>query len=337
VRVHAAGLDPGVWHLMTGLPYLARVMGFGLRRPRIRVRGMDVAGRIEAVGRNVTRFRPGDEVYGVCDGSFAEFSAARVDGLAPMPANLTFEQAAAVPISGCTALQALRGAGRVQAGQKVMVIGAAGGVGSFAVQMAKAFEAHVTSVCSTTKTDLVKAIGADDVIDYTRDDITAQARGYDLIIDTAGRRPLSRLRRALTPEGNACARRRRGWQSVHRQGSSTRARSRRSSTEPTRSVRHPMPSASSRRATRRQGRHHPVKVRLTSSPSAGPSACRRTSVRCRSARPDTSLCTGRSAYRAGISTMSSGPYIRLPGHPPDRQPAQSGLYGGRCGPARHRW
>jgi NADPH:quinone reductase-like Zn-dependent oxidoreductase len=201
VRVHAAGVDPGVWHLMTGLPYLVRVMGFGLRTPKVRIRGQDVAGRVEAVGTNVTRFRPGEEVFGIGDGSFAEYVRARPDKLAPKPANLTFEQAAAVPISALTALQALRDKGVVQPGQTVLIIGAAGGVGSFAVQLAKAFGAEVTGVCSTTKLDLVRSIGADHVIDYTREDFTDGARHWDLIVDTAGRRSLAQLRRALTRRG----------------------------------------------------------------------------------------------------------------------------------------
>jgi NADPH:quinone reductase-like Zn-dependent oxidoreductase len=201
VRVRAAGVDPGVWHLMTGLPYLVRVMGYGLRTPKIGIRGQDVAGRVEAVGTNVTRFRPGEEVFGIGDGSFAEYVCARPDKLAPKPANLTFEQAAAVPISALTALQALRDRGKVQAGQKVLIIGAAGGVGSFAVQLAKAFGAKVTGVCSTTKLDLVRSIGADHVIDYTREDFADGARHWDLIVDTAGRRSLAQLRRALAPRG----------------------------------------------------------------------------------------------------------------------------------------
>ncbi len=201
IRVHAAGVDPGVWHLMTGLPYLVRIMGYGLRAPKTRVRGRDVAGTVEAVGKNVTQFQPGDEVFGICEGSFAEYACAREDKLAPQPANLTFEQAAAVPISAITALQGLRDKGKVQPGQKVLIIGAAGGVGSFAVQLAKAFGAEVTGVCSTTKADLVRSIGADHVIDYTRDDFADGVRHYDLILDTAGRRSLSHLRRALTPKG----------------------------------------------------------------------------------------------------------------------------------------
>ncbi len=203
VRVHAAGVDPGVWHLMTGRPYLVRVMGYGLRRPKARVRGVDVAGRVEAVGANVTQFQPGDEVFGTCSGSFAEYACAGEDKLALMPASLTFEQAAAVPVSGTTALRGLRDAGKVQPGQNVLIIGAAGGVGSFAVQIATAFGADVTGVCSTAKLDLVRSIGASHVIDYTREDFADGDRRYDLILDTAGNRSLSYLRRALTPRGTA--------------------------------------------------------------------------------------------------------------------------------------
>jgi NADPH:quinone reductase-like Zn-dependent oxidoreductase len=201
VRVRAAGVDPGVWHLMTGQPYLVRLMGYGLRAPKTRVRGSDVAGRVEAVGANVTQVRPGDEVFGVANGSFAEYASAPQDKVAHKPANLTFEQAAAVPISGITALQGLRDQGQAQPGHRVLIIGAAGGVGSFAVQIAKAYGATVTGVCSTTKVDLVRSIGADDVIDYTQDDFAEMSRHYDLILDTAGNRPLSHLRRTLTPRG----------------------------------------------------------------------------------------------------------------------------------------
>jgi NADPH:quinone reductase-like Zn-dependent oxidoreductase len=203
VRVHAAGLHRGDWHVMTGLPYLIRIVvpTMGLRRPKIPVQGMDVAGRVETVGSNVTRFQPGDAVFGWCDGSFAEYAVAPEDQLALKPAALSFEQAAAVPISGFAALQALRDVGEVQPGQQVLIIGAAGGVGSFAVQLAKAFGAHVTGVCSTTQVDLVRSIGADDVIDYTRQDVTDGTRHWDLILDAAGRRTLSQLRRALTPKG----------------------------------------------------------------------------------------------------------------------------------------
>jgi NADPH:quinone reductase-like Zn-dependent oxidoreductase len=200
VRVHAAGVDPGVWHLMTGLPYPIR-LGYGLGKPKTRVRGQDVAGQVAAVGAKVTRFRPGDELFGTGDGSFAEYACVREDRAAPKPANLSFEQAAAVPISAQTALQGLRDAGKVRAGQRVLVIGAAGGVGSFAVQLAKAFGAEVTGVCSTTKTELVRSIGADEVIDYTREDFAATGRRWDLILDTAGNRPLSQLRRALAATG----------------------------------------------------------------------------------------------------------------------------------------
>ena len=201
IQVRAAGVDQGVWHLMTGLPYLTRVIGFGLTRPKTRIRGRAVAGRVEAIGRNVVGFRPGDEVYGTCEGSFAEYACAKEGKLALKPKSLSFEQAAAVPISAVTALQALRDAGRVQAGQEVLVIGAAGGVGTYAVQLAKAFGAQVTGVCSTAKTDLVRSIGADHVIDYKHDDFADGSRHYDLIVDIAGNRPLSVLRRALTPKG----------------------------------------------------------------------------------------------------------------------------------------
>jgi NADPH:quinone reductase-like Zn-dependent oxidoreductase len=201
VRVHAAGVDPGVWHLMTGRPYLVRVMGYGLRKPKVGIRGRDVAGRVEVVGTNVAQVQAGAEVFGIGEGSFAEYVRARADKLAPKPANLSFEQAAAVPISALTALQALRDTGKVQPGQKVLIIGAAGGVGTFAVQLAKAFGAEVTGVCSTTKVDLVRSIGADRVIDYTREDFADGARHWDLIVDTAGRRSLSQLRRALTRRG----------------------------------------------------------------------------------------------------------------------------------------
>jgi len=201
LRVHAAGIDPGVWHLMTGLPYMVRLMGYGLRKPKHRVRGVDVAGRVESVGEGVRRFRAGDEVFGTCRGSFAEYACAREDKLAPKPANLTFEQAAAVPVSGLTALQGLRDKGNVRPGHKVLIIGAGGGVGTFAVQIAKAFGANVTGVCSTTKTDLVRSIGADRVIDYTREDFADGRERYDAILDTAGNRSVSHLRRALAPRG----------------------------------------------------------------------------------------------------------------------------------------
>jgi NADPH:quinone reductase-like Zn-dependent oxidoreductase len=201
IRVHAAGVGPDVWHLMTGLPYFVRLMGFGLRKPKNRVPGRDVAGTVEAVGRDVAGFRQGDEVFGSSPGAFAEYACARAENFAPKPANLTFEQAAGVPVSGCTALHGLRDAGGIQAGQAVLIIGASGGVGTFAVQLAKVFGAHVTGVCSTTKVDLVRSIGADHVIDYSREDLANGSQRWDLILDTAGRRPLSLLRRALTPQG----------------------------------------------------------------------------------------------------------------------------------------
>jgi NADPH:quinone reductase-like Zn-dependent oxidoreductase len=203
VRVRAAGLDRGVWHVMTGLPYLVRVVvpTMGLGRPKVPVRGMDLAGQVEAVGGRVTRFRPGDAVFGWTDGSYVECASVPEDQLAPLPADLGFEQAAAVPISGLAALQGLRDVGEIQAGQKVLVVGAAGGVGSFAVQLAKAFGAHVTGVGSTTQLDLIRSLGADQVVDYTRDDVTDGSRHWDLILDTAGHRSLSQLRRALTPRG----------------------------------------------------------------------------------------------------------------------------------------
>jgi NADPH:quinone reductase-like Zn-dependent oxidoreductase len=203
VRVRAAGLDRGVWHVMTGLPYLVRVVvpTMGLGRPKVPVRGMDLAGQVEAVGGRVTRFQPGDAVFGWTDGSYAEYASVPEDQLVPMPANLGFERAAAVPISGLAALQGLRDVGEIQAGQRVLVIGAAGGVGSFAVQLAKAFGAHVTGVGSTSQLDLIRSLGAAEVVDYTRDDVTDGSRHWDLILDTAGHRSLSQLRRALTPRG----------------------------------------------------------------------------------------------------------------------------------------
>ena len=203
VRVHAAGLHRGDWHVMTGLPYLIRIVvpTLGLRGPKSPVLGMDVVGHVEAVGASVTRFQPGDAVFGWCDGAFAEYAVAPEDQLAAKPANLSFEQAAVVPISGFAALQGLRDEGQIQEGQTVLVIGAAGGVGSFAVQLAKAFGAKVTGVASTAQVELVGTIGADDVIDYTRQDVTDGTRRWDLILDCAGRRTLSQLRRALTPTG----------------------------------------------------------------------------------------------------------------------------------------
>jgi NADPH:quinone reductase-like Zn-dependent oxidoreductase len=200
LRVHAAGVHIGDWHLMSGEPYLMRIIGFGFRGPKARVRGMDVAGTVEAVGQNVTRFQAGDEVFGTCDGAFAEYATAREDMLALKPTNLTFEQAAAVPASAFTALQALR-TGGIQPRQSVLVVGASGGVGMFAVQIAKSFGAEVTGVCSTGKLDMVRAVGADHVIDYTKEDFTRGGPRYDLMLDMGGNRSLSQLRRALTPRG----------------------------------------------------------------------------------------------------------------------------------------
>jgi NADPH:quinone reductase-like Zn-dependent oxidoreductase len=201
VRVHAAGVGRDVWHVMAGLPYPIRLAGYGLRAPKNPVVGSDVAGVVEAVGNDVSRFRPGDEVFGIGEGTFAEYAPALEGKLAPKPSNLTFEQAAAVAISGSTALQALRDHGRVAAGQEVLVIGASGGVGTFAVQIAKAVGARVTGVCSTAKADLVRSIGADHVIDYTREDFAEGDQRYEVILDIGGNSSLARLRRALTPGG----------------------------------------------------------------------------------------------------------------------------------------
>jgi len=201
VQVRAAGVDPGVWILMAGRPYLGR-LGFGLRRPRVAVRGRDLAGVVTAVGASVTRFQPGDEVFGASTaGSFAEFAAAPESRLARKPANVSFEQAAAVPTSGQTALNAVRYTGEVRAGQRVLVIGASGGIGSFAVQIAKSLGAQVTGVCAGAKAEFVRSLGADDIIDYTREEIDSRGPRYDVIVDTGGDRPLRLLRRALTPRG----------------------------------------------------------------------------------------------------------------------------------------
>ena len=201
VRVHAAGLDRGTWHTMTGRPYLMRVLGFGFRGPKNRVLGLDVAGTVVEVGSSVTRFAVGDEVFGISRGSFADYAAVNEDKLAAKPRNLTFEQAAVVPVSGITALQALRDAGRLEAGQRVLIIGASGGVGSYAVQIATALGGRVTGVASTAKVDLVTSLGAEHVIDYTREDFADGRIRYDLIVDIAGNSTLSRLRRALTRRG----------------------------------------------------------------------------------------------------------------------------------------
>jgi NADPH:quinone reductase-like Zn-dependent oxidoreductase len=202
VRVHATGVDRGTWHLMTGRPYLLRLI-CGLRAPRNPVPGLDVAGTVVAVGPDVTRFSVGDEVFGFGRGTFADYTVARETKLARKPAGMSFEQAGVLPVSAVTALLALTDAGHVQAGQKVLVTGASGGVGSYAVQLATALGAEVTGVCGTAKLDLVRSLGATRVIDYTTDDFASGAARYDLIIDIAGSPSLSRLRSALTPTGTA--------------------------------------------------------------------------------------------------------------------------------------
>src|SRR5215203_1810182 len=201
LRVHAAGVGRDVWHVMAGLPYPIRLAGHGLRGPKNPVIGSDVAGVVEAVGEDVSRLRPGDEVFGIGEGSFAEYARAREDKLAPKPSNLSFEQAAAVPVTGLTALQAVRDHGRVAPEQEVLLIGASGGVGTYAVQIAKAFGAHITGVCSTAKVEMVRSIGADRVIDYTREDFAEGDQRYDVILDIGGNSSLSRLRRALASQG----------------------------------------------------------------------------------------------------------------------------------------
>jgi NADPH:quinone reductase-like Zn-dependent oxidoreductase len=200
VEVRAAAVGINDWLVLRGLPYVARI-GYGLRRPRHRIPGLDLAGRVEAVGSGVRRFRRGDAVFGWGNGAFAEYAAVQEDQLVAKPANLTVEQAAAVPTSGFAALQALRDTGRLQSGQQVLIIGASGAVGTLAVQLAKAFGAQVTGVCSTRSVDLVRSLGAEQVIDYTTGGITQGGRRYDLILDLAGNRPLPTLRRALAPKG----------------------------------------------------------------------------------------------------------------------------------------
>src|SRR3954469_8949640 len=202
VRVRAASVDRGTWHLMAGLAYPIR-LGFGLRRARFAKPGPSLAGTVEAVGAGVAGFGPGDEVYGVAagNGTFAEYALARPDRLATKPANVSFADAATVPVSGSTALQAVRDHGRVRAGESVLVLGASGGVGSSAVQIATSFGAEVTGVASTAKLDAVRALGADAVLDYTREDVVDGRHRYDVVLDIAGNRPLRQLRRALTPDG----------------------------------------------------------------------------------------------------------------------------------------
>ncbi|MHA7304712.1 NAD(P)-dependent alcohol dehydrogenase [Arthrobacter sp. TMN-49] len=200
VQVHAAGLDRGTWHLMTGRPYLLR-LGFGFRGPKNPVSGIDLAGTVVATGAAVTRFEIGAEVFGFGKGSFAEYAAVKENQLATKPPSLSFEQAAVVPISGGTALQAVSDAGHLSAGQKVLITGASGGVGSFAVQLAKAIGAEVTGVCSAAKADLVKSLGADHVIDYTTTDFSTSAERYDVILDFAGNTPVRRMRHVLKGKG----------------------------------------------------------------------------------------------------------------------------------------
>ena len=205
VKVHAASVNAADWHLLRADPFLVRLMGMGLLKPKNTILGADIAGRVEAVGANVTRVQPGDEVFGDVSGcgfgGFAEYVCATEDALAPKPANLSFEEAAAVPLAALTALQGLRGKGRIQQGQKVLINGASGGVGTFAVQIAKSFGAEVTGVCSTGKLDLVRSIGADHVIDYTQEDFTENGQHYDLILAANGYHPISHYRRALSPGG----------------------------------------------------------------------------------------------------------------------------------------
>jgi NADPH:quinone reductase-like Zn-dependent oxidoreductase len=202
VRVHAAALNPYDWHIMRGDPLIARLMGeVGLTKPKARVAGVDAAGRVEAVGANVRGLQRGDEVLGFCRGAFAEYARAEADKMVPKPVSLTFEQAAAVPMAGATALRGIRDVGAVRAGHRVLVNGAAGGVGTYAVQIAAALGAEVTGVCSTRNAGLVRSIGAAHVVDYTTEDFTDGRARYDVILDNVGNRPLSRLRRALTPAG----------------------------------------------------------------------------------------------------------------------------------------
>jgi NADPH:quinone reductase-like Zn-dependent oxidoreductase len=200
VRVAAAGVNIGDWHLLRGVPYIMRVV-VGLSKPKREIPGTDVAGRVEAVGGDVKQLRPGDEVFGWCEGAFAEYACAPEDNFLPKPANLTFEQSAAVGDSAFTALDAVRDQGKVQPGQEVLINGASGGVGTFAVQIAKSFGAWVTGVCSTGNMDMVRSIGADQVIDYTREDFTQSGQRYDVMLDLVGNRSLSDCRRALTRRG----------------------------------------------------------------------------------------------------------------------------------------
>jgi NADPH:quinone reductase-like Zn-dependent oxidoreductase len=200
VKVHAASVNPLDWHFMRGTPYVMRI-GSGLRQPKDTRLGVDAAGQVEAVGRNVTQFKSGDEVFGSCQGAFAEYACAPERKLAMKPDNVTFEEAASVPVAAITALQSLRDKGKIQAGQKVLINGASGGVGTFAVQIAGSFGADVTAVCSTRNVDMVRSIGADQVIDYTHEDFTKSRQRYDLILDNVGNHSLLECRRVLNPKG----------------------------------------------------------------------------------------------------------------------------------------
>ena len=216
IEVHAAGVDRGVAHLVSGTPYLIRLFGYGLTKPKHPVPGADVAGRVVAIGGDVTRFRPGDEVFGIANGAYAEYAAADEHKLVHKPGSITFQQAGVAAISGGTALQALTDVGRLEPGQRVLVVGASGGVGTFTVQLAKALGGVVTGVASTAKVDLVRSIGADDVIDYSTQEFLDGTTRYDLIIDIGGRNSIRQLRRALTPNGHPRAHRWRGWGNVDR-------------------------------------------------------------------------------------------------------------------------
>jgi NADPH:quinone reductase-like Zn-dependent oxidoreductase len=201
IRIGAASLNAYDWHVMRGKPFLVRLMGFGLLKPKREILGADMAGCVEAVGRNVKQFQADDEVFGTISGGFAEFVCAREKYLALKPANMSFEEASTVPMAAITALQGLRDAGKIQSGQKVLINGASGGVGTFAVQIAKAFGAEVTGVCSTRNLDMVRSIGADHVIDYSQEDFTKNGRHYDLIFDAVANHSVSDYRRALSPKG----------------------------------------------------------------------------------------------------------------------------------------
>ena len=257
VRVHAASIHVGDVIVMTGSPYLMR-MATGLRKPKNHVPGTDIAGTVEAVGKDVKGLRPGDEVFGWCTGAFAEYASASEDHFALKPANLTFEQAAAVGVSATTALQLLRDSGHVQPGDKVLINGASGGVGTFAVQIAKAFGAEVTGVCSTKNLELVRSIGADHVIDYTKEDFRKGGARYDLILDNVGDHSMAATRRALTPNGDAALQR---WRTRRRRArprdpARDRVDVRAPAGQTVRQVRRTEPTCRSSRSSSRRGRSH---------------------------------------------------------------------------------